>query len=101
MDSKTRTALVVVAISIATWLLVAVFTAWRDRRHPDVQRIVFRNLDHAWEDGQFEPGNWCALLTVDELAYDMTVYAEGCEQLDLAILTAHIRTWLYMKGLNQ
>jgi hypothetical protein len=65
-----------------------------------LKEIVFENLDHALENGYFEPGEQLHGATSEEIAGDMIAYAEDVEDYEKADLLPHIEKWLKEKGSN-
>lgn len=63
-------------------------------RRRGLRRIVFDNLDSAAENGYFEPGEHLDAMTADEIAYDLTCYAEECGGYPVAELAPYVRLWL-------
>ncbi|AZO48072.1 hypothetical protein [Mesorhizobium sp. M4B.F.Ca.ET.058.02.1.1] len=61
---------------------------------------VFENLQHAKENGDFEPGGFLHGETVEQLADDMVAYAADVEDEDPKDLIPHIQAWLDQEGIQ-
>jgi hypothetical protein len=58
------------------------------------KEIVFSNLDSAKEGGQFEPGEYLDGATAEDIAHDLVLYAEDCEQFESKDLVQYVMEWL-------
>lgn len=84
------------------WFIVGLFIALiaiRYFRQTKTRRAVFGNLDSAFTNGYFEPGEQLHNASPDEIAYDMTCYAPEFESARAETLTPYVRQWLRQKGL--
>lgn len=79
-------------------LLTAAAAVWQRRRR--VQRAVFDNLDSAYGNGYFEPGEHLHGATSWEVAGDLSLYAEDFGDTEPWKLEPHVQTWLRYKGLE-
>lgn len=88
-----------IAILIVTALNV-LFVIWGTlKRRKLIRNLVFDDLDSAWDGGQFDPGNALQGETPEGVAYDMTCYATGCEDLTYHEMLPYVRKWMRMRGL--
>jgi hypothetical protein len=87
-------AFVVIATIVAALLVIMTCNGGADPR----RKLVFDNLDAALEGGQFEPGNCLDGMSPDEIAYDMTMYAEGCENYRPEDLALYVHEWQRERG---
>lgn len=93
------TGLAMYAVASGAAILIGVIGGWRsDRRR--IRRQVFENLDSAYRNGYFEPGEYLNCMSPDEIAYDMTVYAEDCAPMEGPTLAQYVREWQYQKGME-
>jgi hypothetical protein len=85
------------AIGWAALLVAPGALAWAfvyAAKRNDVRALVFSNLDSAYEGGQFEPDGYLFGVTADDLANDLTLYAEDCSGMLESELLPHVRAWM-------
>ena len=76
------------------WLLDRFVLAQRRLR-----RRVFANLDNAYENGYFEPGEYLYGASACGVSWDLRAFAEDMYEYDAATLKPHVQAWLSHKGL--
>lgn len=86
----------VYAMVVGAILLISLLT--HARRNAATRKRVFANLDHADVNGYFAKGEWLDGATVHDIAYDMTLYAADCEDLDASYLVPYVQEWLDRRG---
>ncbi len=77
-------------------------TVWLAERWTDykaLRRTVFANLDDAAINGHFNKGEYLDGETPAGVAYDLTCYAEDCQDRHPKLLEPHVRAWMRQKGL--
>lgn len=84
---------IIVAAQIGAIAAGVFWKRWR------LRRVVWSNLNAAYANGYFEPGEQCHDITAEDLAYDMVCYASDCEDFAPYELLPSVRTWLSWKGL--
>lgn len=64
------------AVVVGVWLAVIVYMGCVEvrNRRAALQRIVFCDLDSAYANGYFEPGEQCHTMTALDLACDLVAY---------------------------
>lgn len=82
----------------AMMITYIIYVIERSRRFSK-RRAVFGNLDSAFANGYFEPGEQLHNASPDEIAYDMTCYAPEFEDIRPETLTPYVRQWMQQKGL--
>jgi hypothetical protein len=60
----------------------------------NIKQIVFDNLDSAKENGAFESGEELDGATAEEIAEDMVVYADDCDEFTTEQVLPHIKEWI-------
>lgn len=97
MTPQEKYALVIIGViwlaAIGTGLGWLAYEAFR------LRRLVFVNLDAAYANGYFEPGEQLYGMTSDDIAHDMTCYAVDFEDTDAATLAPHVWSWRCERGL--
>ena len=63
---------------------------------PDLRTIVFRNLDHARENGFFDPGEQLHGADADTIVDDLRAYAQDCYDQHENALRPHVVEWLIL-----
>lgn len=76
----------------------AVYLAGMRRRSTLLRGVVFDNLDNAACNDHFEPGEYLADASPDEIAYDMVLHADDCGEYTAPELTPYVREWLRKRG---
>lgn len=77
------------------WFCIAIVLSglydWRTWKR--LRRVVFSNLDSAYDNGYFKPGEYLFAMSAWELADDMVLNAADCEGMKPAKLVPHIHAW--------
>lgn len=79
----------------ALYLILDRFVLARRR----LRRQVFSNLDSAYENGYFEPGEYLSDMTAHSLSYDLKMYAPDLDDKAPHQLLPYVRDWLFQKGI--
>lgn len=86
--------LVTTGIGATVWI-----AEWWTLRN-ELRRVIWGNLNDAYECGQFEHDGACYGMTADDLAFDLTCYASDVEDAPLRKVAPHVRAWMKQKGLS-
>lgn len=71
-----------------------------ERKH--LCRSVWANLDSAYENGYFQPGEHCDRMTAEELTTDLALYAEDFDGMYYTVdIEPYVRMWLQSRGLDR
>jgi len=96
--TETVKALIVCGAVLAVFAAIGACCEWHDRK-AKMRRMVWDNLDSAYANGFFEPGEQLHALPAFEVAYDMVTYADDCFNLDPVRLTPYVYAWMQHRGL--
>lgn len=89
-------ALVFVLVAIGTglfWLYERVTAKSR------LRRAVWANLDSAYKNGYFEPGEPLHMESARGVTFDLRAYAPDMHEMPADKLLPHVQKWLAYKGL--
>lgn len=91
----------ITVFAMVSLVAIAIMTAyeWHGYRKR-VRRMVFRNLDSAYENGYFAEGEYMHGACANSIAEDMRAFSEDAYDHRPAALVPHVRAWLYQKGLQ-
>lgn len=92
-----KTAVIYFAIGVIVLFIACLFE--HKIRRGKMRRSVCRNLDSAFTNGYFEPGEQLHNASPDEIAYDLTCFAVDFEDARPETLTPYVRQWMRQKGL--
>lgn len=73
------------------------FGRWLGQRK-HVRRLVFDNLDSARDNGYFAPGEYLFAMSTEEIAHDLSCFAQDCEGMKPATLKPHVIAWERARG---
>lgn len=94
--NKVTLALCLMAIASAIIGFVVDRAVTRRMKRAELRHLVFANLDSARLHGYFRPGELLHNATPEELAYELTLYAEGLDDKDPDTLLTYVREWVQL-----
>ena len=65
-----------------------------------VEQIVISNLEDAKANGCWQPDGYLIGYSAEDIATDMVLFAEDCQDLDPKHLVEYIRAWLKKEKLS-
>lgn len=71
---------------------------WVLRKYRRIRRMVFDNLDSARDNGYFAPGEYLFAMSTEEIAHDLSCFAQDCEGMKPATLKPHVIAWERARG---
>lgn len=88
-----------IAYGAVAALVVVVVGCVKIEKWHRLRRTVFSNLATAHESGLFAPGEYLDGMSVEDIANDLTLYAEDLSGELPSKLEPHVRAWMRQKGM--
>lgn len=99
MTATAQWGLVVYIVAAALALGIGEWINYNTRCNA-LRRSVFANLDSAYENGYFEPGEHLDGMSAGEVVLDMLMYAEDLQGNTHDDIAPYVHEWMEAKGLS-